>query len=121
MNKELIQNQSDIQIQIAKCILKGMTISQIAKKMCCSHSAVSYQINILYSKYNSKSRNDFILRVFSEIIDNYKKQIEQKNERIRALESDMEEVRNILFLLSTNRNNPGVFDYWAQEGKKYII
>ena len=113
-------NQQDDQLQIVKCIFKGMTIPQMANNLHCSKSTISYQINLLYSKYKAKSRNEFILNVFMEIISNYKRMLNEKNERIQLLEKDIEEIKNMLLLLSSNRNNPGVFDYWSQEAKRYI-
>ena len=44
---KLSENQS----LIVKCVFKGMTIAQIAKKIHCSQSSISYHLNILYSKY----------------------------------------------------------------------
>ena len=63
---------------------------------------------------------EFLLNVFGEIINNYKKILNEKNEQILSLERDFAEAKNILNLLSNNRNSPGVFDYWANEAKKYI-
>ena len=115
------RKQPDEQLQVAKFIFKGMTISQMAKSLCCAQSTISYHINLLYSKYKVKSRHDFILKVFGEIIENYKRMIEIKNNKISNLEREMDEIKNILNLLSDNRNDPSIFDYWAQEAKKYIL
>lgn len=120
MQNTINRNQPDEQLQIAKCIFKGMTITQMAKSLHCAKSTISYQINILYQKYRAKSRHDFILKVFGEIIENYKKMVEEKNDRIFTLEREIEEIKNILQILSCNRNNPSVFDYWSQETKKFL-
>lgn len=120
MQNTIDGNQSNEQLQIAKCIFKGMTISQMSKLLNCAKSTISYQINLLYQKYKAKSRHDFILKVFGEIIENYKRIVQEKNDRIYSLEREIEEIRNILKLLSCNRNNLSVFDYWIQEAKKFL-
>ncbi len=64
---------------IAKCIFKGLTIAQIAKKLNCSESTVSNRLNGLFKKYKAKNRFEFIISVFGQIIEN-QKTIQQKVE-----------------------------------------
>lgn len=118
MQTKVKSKQVDEHTQLAKYIFKGMTVSQIAQTMHCSKSTAMYQINLLYSKYNAKTRNEFFLNVFSEIIDNYKRMLEEKNEKITSLEKNNSEVKSLLKVLFENKNNPGAFNYWTQEIEK---
>lgn len=114
------QKLPDEQRLIVKCIFKGMTISEIAQKMCCSDSTVSYQINLLYAKYKAKNRSEFMLSVFSGIIDDYKKLLSQKIEENLVFQKESDEIKNILYFIAQNRDNPIALDYWIQETKKYL-
>ena len=84
---------------IVKCIFKGMTIAQIAKQIHCSQSCVSYHLNSLYTKYKAKNRNEFILSVFGEIIDNYKSLIDLKNSKLSYLLAQNAKLKKMLFEL----------------------
>ena len=64
---------------IAKCIFKGLTIAQIAKKLDCSESTVSNRLNTLFRKYKAKNRFEFVISVFGQIIEN-QKNVQQKIE-----------------------------------------
>lgn len=111
---------SDNQSLIVKCIFKGMTIAQIAKKIHCSQSCISYHINSLYAKYKSKNRSEFILSVFSEIIDNYKSLIDLKNSKISYLLSQNSKLKKIISSLIIYEKNSSTHDYWVSEAKKYL-
>ena len=43
-----------------------------------------------------------------------------KSSRVFALENKIDVLINILSCMVENRNNPGIFDYWANEAKKYL-
>ena len=105
---------------LTKCIFKGMTLKQTAREMGCAISTVSYYLNQLYAKYNAKTRNEFQLNVLAKIINSYKETINRKNERIVALENEVDEARNILSGINSGIENPIVFDYWINESKKFI-
>ncbi|MBR5304032.1 MAG: ArsR family transcriptional regulator [Candidatus Gastranaerophilales bacterium] len=113
---KLSENQS----LIVKCVFKGMTIAQIAKKIHCSQSSISYHLNILYSKYKAKTRNEFILSVFGEIIDNYKSLIDLKNSKIEYLFAQNNKLKKILNNLTNKNNTSDMQEYWISEAKKYI-
>ena len=120
MLKKADRNLSENQSKIVKCIFKGMSIAQIAKEMYCSQSCVSYHINSLYSKYNAKTRSEFILSVFGEIIDNYKSLIDLKNSKILYLASQNVKLKKIIQGLLNYNNKSDDLEYWSSEAKKYI-
>ena len=120
MLKKVKDKLSNNQSLIVKCIFKGMTIAQIAKQIHCSQSCVSYHINSLYAKYNAKNRSEFILSVFSEIIDNYKSLIDLKNSKISYLLAQNSKLKKILSNLSDMEKNSDTREYWVLEAQKYL-
>ncbi|MBQ4646492.1 MAG: helix-turn-helix transcriptional regulator [Candidatus Gastranaerophilales bacterium] len=115
-DKALSENHS----KIVKCIFKGMTIAQIAKEMYCSQSCVSYHISSLYAKYKAKTRSEFILSVFGEIMDKYKSLIDLKNSKIIYLNKQNINIKKILEGLIINQENKEAFEYWVLQAQKYI-
>lgn len=105
---------------IVKCIFKGMSIAQIAKQIHCSQSCVSYHIKALYKKYKAKTRSEFILSVFGEIIDNYKSLIDLKNSKITYLLTLNTKLKKILFNLTKDTKNSDTQEYWISEAKKIL-
>ncbi len=120
MKKGAEQKLPEEEAKFVDYIFQGMTISQIAKKLNCSHSTVSYQLTNLYSKYNAKSRYEFVVQVFEKVINNYKLLVNSKSSKVVVLENKMEILKNIMSFLITNQNNPGVFEYWAKEAQKHL-
>lgn len=120
MSKKQDDKLSENQSLIVKCIFKGMTIAQIAKQIHCSQSCVSYHINSLYTKYKAKTRSEFILSVFNEIVDNYKSLIDLKNSKIIYLSAQNAKLKNILSNLVLWEKNPDTYKFWVSEAKKYL-
>lgn len=120
MKKNTVVVRSDEQNEILECLFQGLTISQIARKMHCSPSTISYQLSLLYAKYNVTSRAEFLVKIYSDIIDNYKNLISLKDTRILSLEHKLSLIKNVLSSLLLNQTNPGVFDYWATEAKRHL-
>ena len=120
MPKKENDKLSDNQSLIVKYIFKGMTIAQIAKQIHCSQSCVSYHINSLYVKYKAKTRSEFILSVFGEIIDNYKSLIDLKNSKIAYLLDQNAKLKNILSNLMIWDKKSDTHEYWVSEAKKYL-
>ena len=67
---------------VTKCILKGMTIPQIAKELDCSSSTVSNRIKKLFKQYNASCRSEFIMNVLAEIIKKDRKTLKEKEEEL---------------------------------------
>ena len=66
---------------ITNCILKGMTLKQIAQILDCSKSAASYKTRNLFKEHNAQDRFEFCINIFSKLIIKYKNEIEKlKNE-----------------------------------------
>lgn len=107
-------------LQYAKCIFSGMTIPQIAKKLYCSQSNVSYHLGQIYAKYKAKNRHEFMLCIFSEILNNYKTKIFKKELQEEILSEKINLLKNNLSKLILNKNNPELFDYWTNEARKLI-
>jgi len=119
--KETLNNKLSKQhFCLVKCIFKGMTIPQMAEKICCSQSSVSYHLNQLYTRYKAKNRNEFILTIFGEIIDNYKTTITDKEVKEFFLKKEIEILKKVLKNLIINKKNSELFEYWTLEAQKYL-
>ena len=62
---------------LTKCIFRGFTIPQMAQAMKISKSTVSYKMKKIFKKYNAKTRLEFAINVFSEILDKTKRELEK--------------------------------------------
>jgi DNA-binding CsgD family transcriptional regulator len=120
MSKTIYSKFTKEHINIAKYIFKGLTISQIAQKMCCSNSNVSYKMNALFKKYNVKNRFQFVISVFSEIVNSHKNTIDSKNYELAKLEVELEKLKEITQNLIKNKNNKENYSYWEQEAQKQL-
>lgn len=107
-------------ISIAKYIFKGFTIAEIAQKINCSTSNVSYKMNALFKKYNVNNRFQFVISVFSEIVNNHKTTIDFKNQELAKLEVELEKLKEITQNLIKNKNNKENYSYWEQEALKQL-
>ena len=67
---------------ITKCLLKGMTLKQIAIKLNCSKSAVSYKARVLFREYQAHDRFEFCINIFSRLIIKYKNEIEKLKQEL---------------------------------------
>ena len=77
MAKNDLKNINELKI-LTRYIFQGFTISQIATEMNYSKSTVSYKMKKLFEKYNSKTRLQFAISVFGEILEKTKQELEQK-------------------------------------------
>ena len=111
---------SDEHVLIAKCIFKGMTNAQIADKINCSQSSVSYKLNALFSKYNAKNKIEFIIHIFAQIMSSNKERIKIQEETIKYYEKEIENIKKIIIGLLKNRRHPENYQYWCLEAKKHF-
>ena len=107
--------------QLVKYIFQGLTIPQIAKNMYCSESCVSYHLKQLYEKYKVKTRSEFILSIVTEILENYKIQVFEKETQEEILNKENEKFKKIMSGLILNKNKSEHFEYWVQEARKYNV
>lgn len=103
-----------------KCIFLGMTIPQMAKKLYCSQSNVSYHLGQIYAKYKVKNRHELMLRIFSKILDEYKTKIIKKEIEEEKLANKINLLQNTLSKIILNKKNPELFEYWTKEARKLI-
>ena len=120
MYKKTKINLSENQSRIVKCIFKGMTIPQIALELCRSQSCISYHINLLYEKYKAKNRSEFILSVFGDILDRYKKAFEKTQMEIITLKSENIEIKKIIKNLVLAKDNLDCFEDIVVQAEKYL-
>ena len=115
MQKNICSRFTKEHIDVAKYIFKGLTISEIASRMNCSKSNVSYKMNALFSKYKVKNRLQFTISVFSEILDKNKLLIDSKNLELAKLEVKFEKLQETAQKLIKHKNNKEHYDYWEKE------
>ena len=72
---------------VVRYILQGLSRDEISKVICCSRSAVSYKIAKLFKLYNVKNKHEFIIKVFSELLDKKNKIIEKQKLLIEKITS----------------------------------
>ncbi len=120
MRKNATIVRTDEQNEILEYLFQGFTISQIARKMHCATSTISYQLSLLYAKYGVNTRAEFLTKIYGDIIENYKNMVSLKDTRILSLEHKLSLIKNVLSSLLNNQTNPGVFDYWATEAKRHL-
>ncbi len=96
MKKNLKQELLNERKLIAKCIFRGLTIAQIAKVLNYSSSTVSNRMTELFRAYNAKTRNEFIIKAFGEIIENKSMLLEEKNKKIERLSKEIERLKTII-------------------------
>lgn len=62
---------------ITACLIKGMTLKQIAQKLNCAKSSASYKTRQLFKEWNAVDRHEFVVNIFTKIISKYKNEIEK--------------------------------------------
>ena len=120
MSKTVYPKFTKEHISIAKYIFKGLTIAQIAQKINCSTSNVSYKMSALFKKYNVNNRFQFVISVFSEIVNSHKNTIETKNYELAKLETENERLKEITHNLIRHKNNKENYSYWEHEAQKQL-
>ena len=115
-NKKLIEEHK----LITKCIFNGLTIAQIAKKLNYSQSTVSNRLNGLFEKYNAKTRFEFILSVFGEVVNENKDKILKKDAKIEQLSNEVFQLTTILKSLIHNVDDKKNLTFWLKKGKEFL-
>lgn len=105
---------------ITKCIFRGLTIAQIAEKLNYSQSTVSNRMNSLFEKYSAKTRFEFILSVFGEVIGENKNQIYKRDLKISKLCEEISELTTILSSLVENSDDKKRFAFWLKKAKVFL-
>jgi len=82
-----MKNSKDINLLheqkvITMCIMKGMTLKQIALKLDCAKSSASYKTRKLFKEWNAADRHEFVVNIFAKIIEKYKREIAKLREQI---------------------------------------
>ena len=70
---------------LTRCVFEGKTLIEIAKILHKAKSSISYKLVKLFKKYNAKNRHEFIINIFCDVIEKYKKQLKEKNEELEFL------------------------------------
>ncbi|MBQ8847473.1 MAG: hypothetical protein IJ003_00845 [Candidatus Gastranaerophilales bacterium] len=105
---------------ITKFIFQGLTIAQIAKKMNYSQSTVANRMNSLFRQYSSKTRMEFVMSVLGEIIQNNKTNLEAQEERLKCLEKEIAQSKEILSGLIKNLDNKENKEYWFKMAADFL-
>ena len=115
-NKKLMEEHK----LITKCIFSGLTIAQIAKKLNYSQSTVSNRMNSLFEKYSAKTRFEFILSVFSEVINENKNKILKRDAKIEKLSDEILQLTIILKSIINNFDDKKNCSFWLKRGKEFL-
>ncbi len=115
-NKKLMEEHK----LITKCIFNGYTIAQIAKKLNYSQSTVSNRMNSLFEKYSAKTRFEFILSVFGEVVNENKDKILKKDAKIEQLSNEVFQLTTILKSLIHNVDDKKNLTFWLKKGKEFL-
>ena len=75
-----MKNKKDINVAyeqkiITTCILKGMTLKQIAAQLNYAKSTVSYKTKKLFEEYGAQDRFEFCVNIFTKLLTKYKDEI----------------------------------------------
>jgi len=105
---------------ITKCIFSGLTIAQIAKKLNYSQSTVSNRMNSLFEKYSARTRFEFILSVFSDVINQNKQVNEQFGRKIQQLSEENERLTSVLSNIVKNMDDTKACRFWIKNGKELL-
>ncbi len=63
--------------QIIRCIFEGLTTKETAQRLNYSKSTVSLRMRYIFDKYNAKNKIEFVILVFSELLNKNKKKIKE--------------------------------------------
>lgn len=96
MNKTGMDSIRSEDKTLIKCILKGMSLEETAKLMSCSKSCVSYKTLKLLKLFDVKTKFDFTIKIFSDILNKNKKEIKQKNVEINTLKQELAKIKRLI-------------------------
>jgi len=103
--------QKELEKAIIRYILQGLTRKEIANKLNYSRSAISYQINNLFEKYNARTRHEFTLQFMAKVIYAKNQEIDNCNIRIYALENEIVKLKQALYRFKTQTIKENKFLY----------
>ncbi|MBR1616915.1 hypothetical protein IJ670_02070 [bacterium] len=87
------------------CILKGYSIEKTAQILYCSKSCVSYRTANLLRIIGVKTKFEFIIKIFSEILSKNKNEIKEKNKEIDILRKELNKLNRLLKQIILNIEN----------------
>lgn len=67
---------------ITRCILKGMTLKQIAACLNCAKSTASYKTRKLFIEHGASDRFEFCINIFTKLICEYKNKLQKLEDEI---------------------------------------
>lgn len=88
------QNDSREKVLITHCIIEGKTAEQISNRINCSRSAVYYKIKNLFESLQVDNKHDFVVQIYTAIIDKYRDIIEELKEENRKLKYKLQKIKN---------------------------
>lgn len=93
MEKEKILTECK---DITKLMLEGYTTSAMAKKLNYSKSTISSRIKYLFNKYEVKTRTQYIVAIFGEILKEHKIRHEIYEKNIKRLKNEIKSLKEQL-------------------------
>lgn len=85
-----MRNDPDVILEkkiITRCLLEGKNFKEIAAKLHCAKSTVSYKTRKLFNEFKAADRYEYVVNIFSEMIRKLKEKIiklEVENEKLRG-------------------------------------
>ncbi len=103
MNYENIIDEKEENKLLISCIFKGMTNTEIAKKLNYSRSGVAYKVNKIFNDFKAKNRIDFIVQVLSEVIKSKKQELKCEKEKQKILNAENRKLKNTIKKLNKTK------------------
>lgn len=76
---------------LTKCVFEGKTLVEISNILHKAKSSISYKLVKLFKRYNAKNRHEFIINIFCDVIEKYKKQLKEKNMELELLYKELKQ------------------------------
>lgn len=119
MSKAKIKTADIERNEVAKYIFLGLSNMQIAKKLNCSLSTVAYRSSVLFKQHGVKTRERFIVKVLSEILETNKQKILNAQVEIERLKENSQTLKDIIYGIIT-ASNKEKYAFWFNEAKRHI-
>ena len=108
-------------VLLIKYIFLGLTNEQIAKRLNCSKSGVSYKICQLFNKYKVKNSLGFIMVFSKEIVKKNRAIILKAKEKIEMLEKRNCKLKNSIAQIVASKHDSKAMEFYLSQAEKLLL